>query len=54
MYATCHTMGCENAAVPIPIPEAPGTVVCGPCGQPITDLSDTPPELPKEVPAWLG
>jgi len=53
VYATCHTTGCGNEHIPIPIAEVPGTVVCGPCGQPITDLTETPPELPTEVPQWL-
>ena len=53
MHATCETTGCENHGVPIPIPDDYGTVTCGPCGQPITDLTDTPPELPTEVPSWL-
>lgn len=52
MYAKCHTVGCENQLVPIPV-TGEVQVVCGPCGQPITDLTDTPSELPKEVPAWL-
>ena len=53
MYAICHTEGCGNGRVPIPVPDDAGTVVCGPCGQPITDLTDTSPELPTEVPSWL-
>ena len=53
VYATCRTDGCLNALIPIDIQEGAATVVCGPCGQPITDLTDTPPELPTEVPTWL-
>ena len=53
MYAICHTEGCGNAGLGIQIPVDAGTVVCGPCGQPITDLTETPPEQPKEVPSWL-
>ena len=42
--ATCHTEGCGNAGTPIEMVWAdeygpPGTVVCGPCGQQITDLT---------------
>lgn len=53
---TCHTDGCLNAGVGIetdltyPDPdtgqrETITHVVCGPCGQPITDITaqDTPP-----------
>lgn len=53
MYAICRTEGCGNAGLGIRVPDDAGTVVCGPCGQPITDLSETPPELPTEVPSWL-
>lgn len=34
----CHTDGCENAGVPITLPVA-DVVVCGPCGQTITDIT---------------
>ena len=53
MYAICHVSGCDNAGVPVRVPDDPGLVICGPCGHPITDLTDTPPALPTEVPSWL-
>lgn len=53
MYAICHTEDCGNAGLGIQVPDDAGTVVCGPCGQQITDLSETSPELPMEVPSWL-
>lgn len=53
MHATCHTNGCENQGIPIPIPEDAGAVVCGVCGEPITDLATEPTALPTEVPSWL-
>lgn len=34
---TCHTDGCENADVAIPFVDPADTVICGPCGQVITD-----------------
>jgi hypothetical protein len=51
---TCHTEGCINDGLPIEMEltyqyedengntqtGTVGTVVCGPCGQPITDISD--------------
>lgn len=52
MHATCHTSGCENQGIPIRIPEDADTVVCGVCSQPITDVTDTPTELPEELPPW--
>jgi hypothetical protein len=40
--ATCHTAGCGNADIPIPVyvvEGAPANVTCGVCGNPITDLA---------------
>lgn len=42
--ATCHTDGCENAGHAIgldflPDDEEPVAVVCGACGNPISDVS---------------
>jgi ribosomal protein S27E len=34
---TCHTDGCENAGIPILFIDPADTVICGPCGQEITD-----------------
>ena len=52
MIATCHTEGCGNADVPIDVGSLTytddegtvweSTVSCGVCGQPITDLTDSP------------
>lgn len=53
MFATCETPGCGNMAAPIPIPAEAVTVICGVCGNPITDLTTTPPEPVTEVPEWL-
>jgi hypothetical protein len=53
---TCHTDGCENDGVPIEMDltvewvdewgethtSTVTSVVCGPCGQPITDIQDVP------------
>jgi hypothetical protein len=36
---TCHTDGCPNADIAIPVEIPDGAVVaCGCCGQPITDI----------------
>lgn len=45
--ATCHTADCGNAGYPINLEYTdefgpPGSVTCGPCGQPITDVVDHP------------
>lgn len=54
---TCHTDGCPNEDVPIPMdlegtddegnPWAVSAVVCGPCGQAITDLGSG--TLPDQI-----
>lgn len=36
---TCHTEGCENENIPITFP-CFDTVVCGCCGQLITDIEE--------------
>lgn len=49
VVATCHTEDCQNADVPIQVQVVEGPdpyVVCGPCGQRITDL--TPSATPKQ------
>lgn len=37
---TCHTLGCGNAEVAITLPVSE-VVVCGPCGELITDVVPT-------------
>lgn len=44
--ATCHADGCGNAHVALVVPADGSAVVCGPCGQPITDLTPNPQEAP--------
>ena len=34
---TCHTAKCENSNIAIPFEDPADTVICGPCGQEITD-----------------
>jgi hypothetical protein len=64
--AICHTSGCENEGVPIDVgnltvedpwggPPMTAAVSCGPCGQPITDVTDgdpdpAPPEIDNTLP----
>ena len=46
---TCHTEKCENEDIEITVVD-PGTVIlCGPCGQQITDIVPPLPE-PKPEP----
>lgn len=46
---TCHTVGCENDGIGIVIIEPGEIIVCGPCGQQITDIVPPLPE-PKPEP----
>lgn len=53
MFAICHTDGCGNNGVPVDVGDigytdadgnpAVAAVQCGVCGQPVTDVTDTPP-----------
>lgn len=39
---TCTTEGCFNEGVPIEVPDDPnGVVICGPCGNQITEEEPT-------------
>lgn len=45
--ATCRTPGCVNEGVVVPMTYTdedgpPAAVVCGPCGQPITETEGLP------------
>lgn len=51
MILTCATEGCENAGIPLTVPEPrdvePGITVtrdavCGVCGMQITDITEEP------------
>jgi len=53
LTVTCHTPGCMNAGAAIvlaydPDDGPPGAVVCGPCGQPIDDITDQPDDQPDD------
>lgn len=41
---TCHTKGCENENIGIEFFDPADTVICGPCGQEITDKVEVTPE----------
>lgn len=47
-YATCHTDGCHNSGHAVPLDfidpaNPPDVIVCGACGQTITDVRDGDP-----------
>ena len=51
MFATCETTHCWNELKPLEVP-ADVTVVCGPCGTPVTLIEENAPVEPKEMPTW--
>ena len=46
----CHTEGCENLDIVIEIPsyDQEPTVICGPCGNVITDIKPKPTPKAKK------
>ena len=52
MFATCETPGCWNELKPLEVP-ADVTVVCGPCGKPVTNITDIKPEEGTVLPQWI-
>lgn len=44
---TCRTEGCENENIGIVVESPSQVILCGPCGQQITDIV---PPLPEPVP----
>lgn len=53
MYATCETEGCGNSYVPVSLPPDYGTVICGPCGVPVTNITDIKPTEGAVLPEWI-
>lgn len=54
MYVTCTTSNCVNAFTAIEVPEGVDSVACGPCGNPVTDITDIKPTEGRELPAWIS
>ena len=54
MYATCETVGCGNAYQPILVPDTDMGVVCGPCGNPVTNITDIKPTEGQVLPGWIS
>lgn len=38
VLVTCHTEGCQNEGIVIPIEQLRGDMYCGPCDNPIQDI----------------
>lgn len=54
MYATCETDGCVNAFTPIEVPDGVDSVACGPCGNPVTDITEIKPNEGTVLPGWIS
>jgi len=44
LTVTCKTDKCENSNIGIELEDPEATVICGPCGQEITDKVETKPK----------
>lgn len=47
---TCRTEGCENAGYTLVLTRPGHSIICGPCGQPITDIDPPLPDEPYSMP----
>ena len=54
MFATCETVGCGNSCLPIQIPDDAVNVVCGVCGNQITNITDIKPTEGTVLPGWIS
>lgn len=52
MYATCETPECSNAWAPTPV-SGEYAVICGPCGVPVTNITDIKPTEGTVLPEWI-
>ena len=52
MYATCETPDCWNELKPLEVP-TDVTVMCGVCGQEVTNITDVRPEEGTVLPQWI-
>ena len=52
MFAACETTGCRNELKPLEVPDDV-TVVCGPCGTPVTNITDIKPTEGTVLPQWI-
>lgn len=54
IWATCGTPGCISQGTPIRVDEPETIVVCGPCGQPVTNITDIKPTEGTVLPEWIS
>ena len=53
MFGTCENEACTSYMWPCPIPADHGAVICGPCGNPVTNITDIKPEEGTVLPEWI-
>lgn len=53
MYGTCENTDCGNYMYPCPLPVDHGTVLCGPCGTSVTNITDIKPDEGRVLPEWI-
>lgn len=54
MFGTCENEECKSYMYPCPLPVDYGTVICGPCGNPVTSITDIKPEEGRVLPEWIS
>ena len=54
VWATCLTPGCVNHGSQIrTVAPDGGGITCGPCGQPVTEITDIQPTEGTVLPQWI-
>ena len=55
VWATCLTGGCGNFWEPIhTVAPDGGDILCGPCGEPVTNITDIEPTEGRVLPEWIS
>ena len=53
MYGTCENENCPSYMYSCPLSDDHGTVICGPCGVPVTNITDIKPTEGTVLPQWI-
>ena len=53
VWGTCLTTGCESYGLPVYVKELYGALVCGTCGQTVTNITDIEPIEGTVLPQWI-
>lgn len=54
MFGTCENENCPSYMYACPLSADHGTVICGPCGTPVTNITDINPEEGTVLPEWIS